>query len=185
MKIPKGMTEREVTETITKVVNRYAKKFKFSYHEIDDIKQEGFMIGMEALERYDASRPLENFLAVHIKNRLKNFKRDNFFRYDEELEKNASSTKDLKKVQRNNVRKFLIYPIDIDSVRQDGEKNMSTSDKFIDDVELKELMVLIDKNLQVTYRKDYLKMRDGVYVSKIRREEVCGEIQKILKEYEN
>ena len=83
------------------------------------------------------------------------------------------------------MRKFLIYPIDIDSVRQDGEKNMSTSDKFIDDVELKELMVLIDKNLHVLYRKDYLKMRDGVYVSKIRREEVCGEIQKILKEYES
>jgi DNA-directed RNA polymerase specialized sigma subunit len=179
------MTEREVTETITKVVNRYAKKFKFSYHEIDDIKQEGFMIGMEALERYDTSRPLENFLAVHIKNRLKNFKRDNFFRYDEELEKTASSNKDLKRVQRNNVRKFLLFPIDIDSVRQEGEGNMSTSDKFIADVELKELMTIIDRKLSVSYRKDYLKMRDGVYVSKTRREEVCEEIQKIIKEYEN
>jgi DNA-directed RNA polymerase specialized sigma subunit len=185
VKIPKGMTEREVTETITKVVNRYAKKFKFSYHEIDDIKQEGFMIGMEALERYDTSRPLENFLAVHIKNRLKNFKRDNFFRYDEELEKTASSNKDLKRVQRNNVRKFLLFPIDIDSVRQEGEGNMSTSDKFIADVELKELMTIIDRKLSVSYRKDYLKMRDGVYVSKTRREEVCEEIQKIIKEYEN
>ena len=185
MKIPQTMTEKEVMREITSVINKIAHKYTFYGYEIDDIKQEGFMIGMEALERYDTSRPLENFLAVHIKNRLKNFKRDNFFRYDEELEKNASSTKDLKKVQRNNVRKFLIYPIDIDSVRQDGEKNMSTSDKFIDDVELKELMVLIDKNLHVSYRKDYLKMRDGVYVSKVRREEVCGEIQKILKEYEH
>jgi hypothetical protein len=163
-------------------VSRYAKKFKFSYHEIDDIEQEGFMIGMEALERYDTSRPLENFLAVHIKNRLKNFKRDNFFRYDEELENNITSFKDLKKVQRNNVRKFLLFPIDIDCVKQDRERNMSTSNRFVDDVELKELMTIVDKHLSVDFRKDYLKMRDGVYVSKIRRDEVCGEIRGILDE---
>ena len=185
MEIPQGMTEQEVIKTITKVVDRYAKKFKFSYHEIEDIKQEGFMIGMEALDRYDPSRPLENFLAVHIKNRLKNFKRDNFFRVDDNLEKNAESDRDIKKLRRNNVRKFLLYPIDIDSVQQDREKNMSTPDNFVDDVEIKELMVIIDVNLDVSYRKDYLKIRDGVYVPKTRREEVYNEVKTILKEHEN
>jgi len=47
------------------------------------------------------------------------------------------------------------------------------------------LITIIDKKLHVSYRKDYLKMRDGMYVSKTRREEVCKELQEILKEYEN
>ena len=182
MKTPKGMNEQEVIDTIVRVVDRYAKKFQFSYHEIDDIKQEGFMIGMEALGRYDPSRPLENFLAVHIKNRLKNFRRDNFFKPDETLSKNVNSDKDMKKLQRNNVRMFLLYPIDIDSVKQDGESNMSSPDEFINDIQIRELMRIIDINLEVSYRKDYLKIKDGIYVSKVRREEIYNEIKTILKE---
>ncbi len=182
VKTPKGMNEQEVIDTIVKVVDRYAKKFKFSYHEIDDIKQEGFMIGMEALGRYDPSRPLENFLAVHIKNRLKNFRRDNFFKPDETLSKNVNSDKDMKKLQRNNVRMFLLYPIDIDAVKQDGESNMSSPDEFINDIEIRELMRIIDINLGVSYRKDYLKIKDGIYVSKVRREEIYDEINRILEE---
>ena len=67
------MTEKEVTETITKIANRYAYKFQFGYYTPDDIRQEAFIIAMDALDRYDESRPLENFLAVHVKNRLNNF----------------------------------------------------------------------------------------------------------------
>ena len=80
MKIPKGMTEKEVTETINKVADRYAYKFQFGFYTPDDIRQEAFIIAMEAMDRYDESRPLENFLAVHVKNRLNNFKRDKYYR---------------------------------------------------------------------------------------------------------
>ena len=62
---------------------------------------------------------------------------------------------------------------------------MSTPNNFIDDIEIKELMVIIDVNLEVSYRKDYLKIRDGVYVPKTRREEVYNEVKTILKEHEN
>jgi DNA-directed RNA polymerase specialized sigma24 family protein len=78
MKIPKGMTEKEVLEIINKVASRYAHKFRFGYFEADDIRQEAVIIAMEALERYEEGRPLENFLAVHVKNRLNNFKRDKY-----------------------------------------------------------------------------------------------------------
>jgi len=77
MKIPKGMTEQQVIETITKVADRQAAKFRFGYYEVEDMRQEAFIIAMDALDRYDEKRPLENFLAVHVNNRLKNFKRDN------------------------------------------------------------------------------------------------------------
>ena len=80
MKIPKNMTEEEVIETIQKVVRRVSYNFKFAFYDVEDIEQEAFIIGMEALDRYDEKRPLENFLFVHIKNRLKNFNRDNYIR---------------------------------------------------------------------------------------------------------
>ena len=77
------MTEEQVVSTISKISSRLASKYTFPNYEADDISQEAFIIGMEALDRYDGVRPLENFLSIHIKNRLNNFKRDNYYRQDE------------------------------------------------------------------------------------------------------
>ena len=62
MNIPDGMTEQEVVDQIEKVCNRIAPRYTFYGYALDDIKQEAFIICMEALNRYDNSRPLENFL---------------------------------------------------------------------------------------------------------------------------
>ena len=47
----------------------------------EDIEQEAFIIGAKAIDDYDG-RSLENFLYVHLNNRLKNFKRDNYYRLE-------------------------------------------------------------------------------------------------------
>ena len=78
------MTEEQVMDTIMLVVNRTAAKYTFYGYTVDDIKQEAFIICMDALDRYQEGRPLENFLAVHLSNRLKNFVRDNHFNKNEE-----------------------------------------------------------------------------------------------------
>ena len=65
MKIPKGMTEREVVDQIEVVCNRIAPKYTFYGYTAEDLKQEAFIICMEALNRYDEKRPLENFLSVN------------------------------------------------------------------------------------------------------------------------
>ena len=57
MKIPTTMTEAEVLATMTRVVDRIAHKYRFGYFDIEDIKQEAFIIAMEAMERYDEARP--------------------------------------------------------------------------------------------------------------------------------
>ena len=170
MKIPKGMTEQEVTETIERVASRYAYKFQFAYYTPDDIKQEAFLIAMEALERYDSSRPLENFLAVHIKNRLNNFKRDKFYR--------QTSGDNI----NNNSKKHLMEPLDIANIRDEFEDNMKTQDDFISNVENAELLNLIDEHLDVALRADYLRILHNVYVSKPRREQIYFKIQQILRE---
>ena len=80
MKIPKNYNEQEVMDIITSISNKLASKFKFGYHDIDDMKQQAMLFAWEGLENYDGIRPLENFLWVHVKNRLYNFKRNNYSR---------------------------------------------------------------------------------------------------------
>ncbi len=84
MRIPKNMTEDQVMTSIEKVIKRISPKYTFYGYTLDDIKQESFLICMDALNRYDEKRPLENFLSVNLSNRLKNFVRDNHFLAEEE-----------------------------------------------------------------------------------------------------
>ena len=175
MKVPKGMTKSEVLEIINKICDRYAYKFKFGYFEPDDIRQEAFIIAIDALERYDESRPLENFLAVHVKNRLNNFKRDRYYRQHKTIGDNTD--------QLNNSKKFLMDTLDISNIRDEKEANMRLEDTFVDNIANKELLEIIDEHLDVNLRSDYLRIRDGAYVPKPRREQVVKEVIQILRDY--
>ena len=176
MKVPKGMKKNEVLKIINRIFDRYAYKFQFGYYTPYDIRQEAFKIAVDALERYDESRPLENFLAVHVKNRLNNFKRDKFYR---QTKKNPND----KQQHINNSKKYLMEPLDITNIRDEHEKNMSSTDDFVDEVAYQELFDIIDEHLSVEFRSDYLRIRDGAYVAKPRREKILGEIQEILREH--
>lgn len=175
MKVPKGMKESEVLEVINRICNRYAHKFKFGYFTPDDIRQEAFIIAIDALERYDESRPLENFLAVHVKNRLNNFKRDRYYRQQK------IKNDDLDEL--NNSKKFLMDTLDIDNIRDEKEGNMRLEDEFVDKIANEELLEIIDEHLDVSFRSDYLRIRDGTYVPKPRREQIIEEITEILKDH--
>ena len=122
------MTKSEVLEVINRICDRYAYKFKFGYYEPDDIRQEAFIIAVEALERYDESRPLENFLAVHVKNRLNNFKRDRYYRQHKKRKNNNLD-------HLNNNKKFLMDTLNIANIRDEKEKNMYLEDDFIDKID--------------------------------------------------
>ena len=169
------MTESEVLEVVNRICDRYAYKFKFGYFEPDDIRQEAFIIAIDALERYDESRPLENFLAVHVKNRLNNFKRDRYYRQHKKLDENID--------QLNNSKKFLMDTLDISNIRDEKEGNMRLDDDFIEKMANEELLEIIDEHLDVSFRSDYLRVKDGTYVPKPRREQIMEEITEILKDH--
>jgi RNA polymerase sigma factor (sigma-70 family) len=118
MKIPKGMTHEQTIDQITIVINRIAPKYTFRDYDVEDIKQEAFMICMDALDRYDTNRPLENFLSVHLSNRLKNFVRDNYFVKDDEDKKKVLAPKQLPQddqiVQKEN---NIDMTIDTDNIK--------------------------------------------------------------------
>jgi DNA-directed RNA polymerase specialized sigma24 family protein len=161
MNIPKNMTREEVIEKIELVVGRIAPKYAFHGYDVDDIKQEAFIICMDALDRYDQKRPLENFLSVNLSNRLKNFVRDNFFVGQDENKRNVLCPKQLTFES---------------SIAEECDDNL---DRKID---FNTLQSLIDEHLPSEYRADYLKILSDVYISKKRREHIIEVIKGIIDE---
>lgn len=162
MKIPKNMTYDQVMKQIEIVVNRIAPRYTFNTYDVDDIKQESFIICMDALERYDQKRPLENFLSVHLSNRLKNFVRDNFYTKDEEE------------------KKRVLKPQYITN-----DHNITYVNDHDDHLDAKNLSQIIDKHLPPAHRADYLKMMNNVYIPKKKRDDLVSLIKEILETYGN
>jgi DNA-directed RNA polymerase specialized sigma24 family protein len=159
MKIPEGMEENEVLIIIEKVTNRIAPKYVTYGYTIDDMKQEAFLMCVEALPRYDRERPLENFLSVHVSNRMKNFLRDNVKINDEEKHKiirPSQLSQDIEKMDDDDVHQRLDY---------------------------KDMVSIVDVNIPASMRIDYLKMAHDFYVPKQRREEIGEFIKNLLKEH--
>ena len=168
MKIPPSMTHQQVVDQIQVVVNRIAPKYTFYGYEADDLKQEAFIICMDALDRYEDGRPLENFLSVHLSNRLKNFVRDNHYTKDEEEKARVEMPGQLANEE---------YIIGDDSRRLDVDDFYSTK------LDWKDMTHIIDIKLPAQHRADYLKIVHDVYVPKKRKEEVLQVIYDILEEH--
>lgn len=161
MKIPKNMSEQEVMQKIVLVVDRIAPKYTFNGYEVDDIKQEAYIICMDALDRYDEARPLENFLSVNLSNRLKNFVRDNYFtKHDEEKKKVLNPSQ-------------LSYDDCLESEDDDIDINIDVS----------HMSKIIDQFLPSKCRSDYLKILSDVYVPKKRKAEIISLIKNIMKDH--
>lgn len=160
MKIPKNMSKEDVLATIDIVINRMAHKYTFHGYDIDDIKQESFIICYDALERYDEKRPLENFLSVNLSNRLKNFIRDNNFTKCSEQK-----------------RKAMLH-------QQMPSCDVVSNKKEVG-IDISEISEIIDSKLPVHYRADYLKIINDVYVNKNRKQEILDYIKDILSDYED
>lgn len=199
MKVPQGMTEGEAVDVIDKVVNALARKFRFGYHAIEDMKQQGRLFAVEVLTHgnYDESRPLENFLFTHVRNRLINYKRDNYVRneppcrscpfFDPKCKQSTNQCSafedktECKKLMdwklRNDAKKSLMQPVDV-SIMGDTpgrSQDMASLASF------KELEHLIDKHLSVELRSDYLRMKADEAIPKSRRQRVREAILAIIQ----
>lgn len=161
MIIPPNMTEQQVIDEINLVINKIAPKYTFYGYEISDIKQESFMICMDAMQRYDHNRPLENFLSVHLSNRLKNFIRDNYFSRGEED------------------KRRIVLPGQLANEQSvvDGGSSHETA------LDYKNMSGIISLKLPADMRADYLKIVNDVYVNKKRKEEVLDTVYEILEEH--
>lgn len=198
MQIPTGKTEAEVLLTIKNIARKLYQIFKFGYHTLEDIEQQCVLFAAKALESYDESRPLENFLYIHLRNQLYNFKRNNFERpnkpchncplnaYDPHLNNSISGCTAFENkhdcvpyinwYNRNLPKKSLMAPNGLDSC---SEKDLAYKNKE-NDIDSKLIFELIDQNIPLDMRADYLKVKNGIKIGKKRLEEIVIEIREIL-----
>ena len=203
VEIPAGYTEEEVVAILTKISTRLAAKFRFGYHAIEDIKQQAILEGLKGLAKYDGIRPLENFLWIHIRNRLFNYKRDNYERIDKPCERCPIAMYDKSKklcmahpeeelenckwyyswIMRNLAKRNLVDAIDFDNVDDEGESSMSSYTDFAEDIDKKVIFELLDEHMPMEYYEDYRRYKYGTRLSKVRKDNVKGIIVEILTKH--
>jgi DNA-directed RNA polymerase specialized sigma24 family protein len=197
------VNEEELLEVINIITKKLAYKFKFGYHDIDDMKQQITVFALEGLKNYDHKRPLENFLWTHVRNRLFNYKRDNYQRpnkpcltcplYDPHKTKSYSEcTKYDNKddcalyhnwSKRNITKKNLMHFTDIESAHKDNEQsdyfideNNTSIDTFID----YEILKNIENKISNEYREIYLKIKNGAKVPKSEITKLINHIKTLI-----
>lgn len=197
----KKVNEEDFLKALDIISKKLIYKFKFGYHEIEDMKQQAAIFALEGLENYDNKRPLENFLWTHVRNRLFNFKRDNYFRPDNVCiscpfydPKNLKSTNQCAKFKnkndcdiysqwenRNNLKKNLMKPVNIEN-----EHNILKSpNNLLSQISDKELISIIEENIDTKHRETYLKLKGGSKVSKQDLIKLKDHISHILQNYKH
>jgi DNA-directed RNA polymerase specialized sigma24 family protein len=195
-----NITEEEFVEVVKKITQKLSYKFKFGYHEVEDMRQQATIFALEALDRYDKSRPLENFLWTHVRNRLFNYKRDNYQRpdkpclscplYDPKLKCSTSGCTDFSNKsdcdlyrqweERNTRKKNLVQ-----MSGQINEETLTDSKDLFDNISNQEIMELLDTKLTYQYREIYLKIKNGEKVLSSDVNKLKTEILKIIDHEHN
>ena len=194
--IPQGMTEEQVIQIINNIANRLASKFKFGYHELEDMRQQARLFAWEGIDNYDGIRPLENFLWTHVRNRLYNFKRNNFGRPDKPCDSCPFFDKAFENsrgygckaydneeecdlymgwLKRNTSKRNIMNTAQL-------ELDIKQLDAVEEALDKKYIFNLVDMSLPVIHREDWLRLIHNLKLSKARREKLILSIIEILKE---
>tara|TARA_B100002019_G_scaffold73571_1_gene63555 strand:+ start:8821 stop:9441 length:621 start_codon:yes stop_codon:yes gene_type:complete len=191
------ISDEQFLATLDIITKKLVYKFKFGYHDIEDMKQQAAIFALEGLKKYDHSRPLENFLWTHIRNRLFNYKRDNYQRPDKPCVtcplyqpnnhisdcsefKDKLNCKSYKSwFHRNNSKKSIMQPIYIENQDPENKKN------FIDHLSNQELIENIEELLPIKYRETFLKIKYGNKVSKNEKVKLQNYLKKRFTKYKN
>jgi len=186
----------EVTEEqlqiIQSIAKQFANGFKFGYIDADDIYQEACIEGVKGVTNWDGERPLDNFLFIHIKRRLINLRRDKYYRVETPCSScpvrqhhgklvfcNEQCEKVYRRWERNNRAKAnLISPQDIAVTETD---NLLLEDNVEDKIHMVEIEHMIREQLAPGVRRDYMRMKEGITLTKSRQLKVRQEVLEILK----
>lgn len=190
-----GKTEKEVYASIEKVINKVARRFPFAYHTQRDIKQQCWIYALISLPNYKPSLPLENFIYRCVYNGLLNYKRDTYKRPHPPCsicrdaidgatahEDRRYCKKYLKWYNRNSTISNISSALSIDNIDDRKEKSTFYTDNF--NLETDEILEKIDNKLPVNMRRTYLQVKEGLKVSRLKKQELELEIMNILDKEE-
>lgn len=197
-----GINEEEFLNIVKIITKKLAYKFKFGYHDIEDMQQQITIFAIEGLKNYDHVRPLENFLWTHVRNRLFNYKRDNYQRpnkpclicplYDPHLKQSSNGCTKYnhkddcelynKWSNRNNSKKNLMHLTTIEEIKDYGSVFYTPQipESLIDS---NEILENIECKLHGELREIYLKIKNGCKVNKVDSDKLLSYIkQNILQD---
>jgi hypothetical protein len=196
--LPNGVNTEEFLQALENISKRLANKFRFAYHSVDDMKQQAAIFALEGLQNYDNKRPLENFLWTHVRNRLFNYKRNNYQRPDKPCHTCPLFDKTCKVslnqcqkytnkhdcdlyaswAKRNEVKKNIIQPSYIEtSLYQSIEPT-----DFDLNIQNQELIKFLDLRVQSEFRESYLKLKHGAKISKLELKKLQQHIFTLMEE---
>jgi hypothetical protein len=195
---PKGLKEEEVLEIIRKTVAYLAPSFKFGYFDTEDMKQEGTIFCLEALDSFNFDKSCQDnvgdalltFLKTHVRWRFLNMRRKQLTRLEPPLcscelcKEDSSNRLDCRKysnwVKRNMAKKSLMEPFDVDEV-------YNSDASFTTDVESNilsaDVIEILNQHVPSSIRADYRRFIEGVSLPKNRRERLISEIKQILRQH--
>jgi len=148
------------------------------------------LYALEGLKRYNGLHPLENFLWVHVHNQLYNFKRKycgrpnlpclncplNAYRdgsctlYDSENHCDIY----MRWANRNQKKRHLLSTTEHYDT-EDGGHGLS--------IEVKEIYEIVDKQIPTYMREDWIRLVNGIKISKNKKASLLETIRTILGEY--
>lgn len=155
------------------------------------MKQEGRIFALEALPYYKKEKSsLKTFLTIHIRNRFLNLKRKQFSRYEPPctscpfyIKKEDKCGAFEEKQECDKYTSWLSRNMSKRNLAENSSFNDTiTQNTFGDSIENREIFSLIDKNISIELRRDFLCILEGTPVPKYRREKVFDNIREILKE---
>ena len=198
--LPNNVTEKEFLQVLDNISKRLVNKFRFGYHDLDDMKQQAAIFALEGLEKYDNKRPLENFLWTHVRNRLFNYKRNNYQRpdkpcltcplYDKLYQCSDNQCSEFKNKHdcelysawalRNEAKKNIMQPVYIE------QENLNSyhSSNFVLDIQNQEIIKFLDENIKAEYREIYLKLKHGNKISKQNLSKLQQHISSLMEKYQ-
>jgi hypothetical protein len=192
----KQVSEEEFLRVLDNISKKLVYKFKFGYHDVEDMKQQAAIFALEGLEKYDHTRPLENFLWTHVRNRLFNYKRNNYQRPDKPCltcplydPQNKVSTSQCSKysdkqscdlykswLSRNNSKKNIMQPSYIDY-------DITNNVELINDVANNEIINFLDINIDSEFRETYLRLKHGEKIPKQKLVKLQNHINNLMKNF--
>ena len=195
--IPENLNEEELIEVIKDAARPHLKKYCFLGHTEEDMLQLAIMYGIDGSHRWDGKRPIKNFLSVHIKNRLYNYKRKHSIKMETPCKKcplNAYIKPNKCKIyqdrmdcelfrnwkNRNQEKQNINNALGFDVVDDIGERSMMLDDTLGEDIDRAEILDKIDKSIHLEFRKDYLIFIRGGKLSNSRRVKLMEHIESIL-----
>lgn len=158
-------------QIVERVVNRVYHKYIFGFYEPEDIKQEAFIFAIEAMDRYDGERPLENFLTVHVANRLKNFKRNNYYRL-------GVTQDNAKRYNSNESKKKLMEPAEL------FDFDYAENEDLFEKMHNKDIMAKLMDAMPPIIKSDFQRLANGVKITKTRKANVFSFVKELLSNEE-